>query len=172
MRLRNFKIAGCLFGGLLGLWIVMKIFKEERKNIFDTVLEGMFLCAGVAKSGCFAQGCCYGKPTNVPWAISYPDIGLYDVHPVQLYEAFVWWIGVVLLLELKDKVKDSTRISIVVLFYVILRMFAIEGLYYGAQFFENGVMNFIYITAIIVCTLCIINDKKEIFKYGKAKEKQ
>jgi phosphatidylglycerol:prolipoprotein diacylglycerol transferase len=48
---------------------------------------------GFLRVGCFANGCCWGRLTTVPWAVVYgpgsemPYIGL-PVHPVQLYDAF------------------------------------------------------------------------------------
>jgi phosphatidylglycerol:prolipoprotein diacylglycerol transferase len=48
---------------------------------------------GFLRIGCFANGCCWGRLTAVPWAVVYgpgsemPYIGL-PVHPVQLYDAF------------------------------------------------------------------------------------
>ena len=168
--LSGFKISGCLFGGLVGILILMKIFKEEKRNILNTVIEGMFLCGGVAKVGCFINGCCIGKPTVLPWGVSYPEHGWYDLHPVQLYEAFTLWIGLIVLLELKDIVKDNTRISIAILVYFILRIFVIEGLYSGGQFMGNTKMRIIYFISMLVCVFFIIKDKKEIVKYGKAKE--
>ena len=46
--------------------------------------------------GCFFAGCCFGKPTDVPWAITFTDpfananVGTplnVPLHPTQLYEA-------------------------------------------------------------------------------------
>ena len=46
--------------------------------------------------GCFAAGCCFGRPTQLPWAVRFTDPScLVDrallgtpLHPTQLYEAF------------------------------------------------------------------------------------
>jgi phosphatidylglycerol:prolipoprotein diacylglycerol transferase len=57
---------------------------------------GIALGHAVGRFGCFFAGCCYGKPTSVPWAIRFTDpfaaanvgtpLGV-DLHPTQLYEA-------------------------------------------------------------------------------------
>lgn len=55
------------------------------------------LCAlGVSiRVGCFLGGCCFGRPTNLPWGVTFPagspaalrfGLGV-AVHPTQLYEA-------------------------------------------------------------------------------------
>lgn len=170
LNLTNLKISGCFFGGLAGVVALIRIFKEERRNILNTVIEGMFLGGGVAKVGCFINGCCIGKKTTLPWAISYPEKGIYDLHPVQLYEAIVLWIGFVLLIELKDKVKDSTRICISILWYFIMRMFILEGLYLDGQFLGNVSMRILYIITILICVFVILNDIRRSFK-GEKKEK-
>jgi phosphatidylglycerol:prolipoprotein diacylglycerol transferase len=46
--------------------------------------------------GCFLAGCCYGRPTDVPWAVTFTDpiasanVGTplnVPLHPTQLYDA-------------------------------------------------------------------------------------
>jgi phosphatidylglycerol---prolipoprotein diacylglyceryl transferase len=45
---------------------------------------------------CFMAGCCYGKPTDMPWGVMYPpsakafrSFGGVPVHPTQIYEAIL-----------------------------------------------------------------------------------
>jgi phosphatidylglycerol:prolipoprotein diacylglycerol transferase len=56
----------------------------------------------IGRIGCFLVGDDYGKPTDAPWGVSFPDgiQPIYDpVHPTQLYEVawllpvagFLWW---------------------------------------------------------------------------------
>jgi phosphatidylglycerol:prolipoprotein diacylglycerol transferase len=57
---------------------------------------GIALGHVTGRLGCFAAGCCYGKPTTVPWAVVFTDpaaaanvgtpLGI-RLHPTQLYEA-------------------------------------------------------------------------------------
>ncbi len=61
----------------------------------------------VGRIGCFLNGCCYGAPTNLPWACTFirdghPELGLTEPsHPVQLYSSamnfaifgFLLWRG-------------------------------------------------------------------------------
>lgn len=154
LKFGNLKILGAFLGAILGMGITMLIFKKERTNIFNTCLEGIFLCGGVGKIGCFMKGCCLGKATTLPWGISYPEHGFYNLHPVQLYEAIVWWIGFILLLELNGKVTNPKKVSIAILWYVLIRMFVLEGIYAGGQFLGNSSMRLLYAAVIFVC--CIV----------------
>jgi len=56
----------------------------------------------IGRVGCFLVGDDYGKQTDVPWGVTFPNgiVPVYDpVHPTQLYEiawllpvaAFLWW---------------------------------------------------------------------------------
>jgi phosphatidylglycerol:prolipoprotein diacylglycerol transferase len=63
---------------------------------------------GFLRVGCFANGCCWGRLTAVPWAVVYgpgsemPYIGL-PVHPVQLYDAFVGFLVFAILIAVWRK---------------------------------------------------------------------
>jgi phosphatidylglycerol:prolipoprotein diacylglycerol transferase len=58
----------------------------------DVFAPGVALGHAVGRLGCFAAGCCYGRPSSLPFAVSFhhPDtlapMGT-PLHPSQLYEA-------------------------------------------------------------------------------------
>lgn len=72
-------------------------------QLFDTIVPAAGLCIVGVRVGCFLEGCCFGSPSSVPWAVSFPanspafwwqvDQGLLSedasatlpVHPLQLY---------------------------------------------------------------------------------------
>ncbi len=72
----------------------------------DAAAPAILLGAALVRVGCFIHGCCYGKPSDLPWAVTYgPSTPAYNsqlseglihpfapsslpVHPTQLYEAF------------------------------------------------------------------------------------
>lgn len=159
LKLSNFKIIGVLIGTIIGTIILCKIYKKDAKTIANSVIEAMFLSAGYTKIVCTIVGCCRGKTTNLPWAVSYPQYGIHNIHPTALYEAFVWWISFALLHILKRWIKeDSTRVSIATLFYVVVRMFLLEGLYEGTQFMGSITARIIYCIIILICiTIIIVN---------------
>jgi phosphatidylglycerol:prolipoprotein diacylglycerol transferase len=46
------------------------------------------LALAVGRWGCFLNGCCYGVPTSLPWAVPFQvDDRLVYCHPTQLYES-------------------------------------------------------------------------------------
>jgi phosphatidylglycerol:prolipoprotein diacylglycerol transferase len=67
--------------------------------VADSVGLAMPLSLAIARFGCFLNGCCGGKPSGLPWAVTFPGSTM-SVHPTQLYElaldlalfAFLLWI--------------------------------------------------------------------------------
>jgi phosphatidylglycerol---prolipoprotein diacylglyceryl transferase len=93
---------GGLWGGLLAyfaLAIPAAVLLSRRRLVaLDLVALTIPIPWMFAKLGCFLNGCCYGRPTSLPWAVTFPPgarnapPGI-PVHPTQLYE-----IGIMLIL--------------------------------------------------------------------------
>ena len=68
-------------------------------RLADCVAPGMLLGLAIGRVGCFLNGCCYGGPCDLPWAVRFPDGtapaaeypaaagGSLPLHPAQLYAA-------------------------------------------------------------------------------------
>ena len=91
-------------GGLLGALLCSVVFIWIKKLSFwryaDVMLPSVALGHAFGRLGCFAVGCCYGKPAaGLPWSVTFPTsvweqiapAGV-PVHPVQLY-AMVFNLG-------------------------------------------------------------------------------
>ena len=76
-------ITGGLAGGAVGVLLAKRWFgiSGRRGNLF---VPGIAAGVAIGRMGCFLRGCCYGKPTTVPWAVDFGD-GILR-HPTQLYE--------------------------------------------------------------------------------------
>ncbi len=171
LRMSGFKIIGVLLGAIAGTCIVAKIFKDEKKYIIDASTESLFLGAAYTKILCtLCKECCFGDVIDPAW------FGVYGRHLTALYEVFVWLIGFAMLHILKGKVKhDFTRISISVIWYILVRMFILEGLYEGAVFMGSWPFRIIYGSIVAFCTYGIIKraraDKKAQVETTKESEK-
>ena len=99
----NLNTSGMVFyGGLLvGLPVtygVVKKMKLPAGAVADAIGLSLPLGLAIARVGCFLNGCCYGKPSGLPWAVTFPGTTT-PVHPTQLYElildlamfAFLLW---------------------------------------------------------------------------------
>lgn len=97
-------IQGAILGGLVGaLWFCRRRGLSFWK-LADTLAPALIIGQAIGRIGCLLNGDAYGKPTDLPWAITFTDPdslapkGI-SLHPTQLYE-FAWDLLVFALLRL------------------------------------------------------------------------
>ncbi len=85
-------IQGGIIGGALAAVVYLKRRGLRVLPVFDVCAPGAAFAHGVTRLGCFAAGCCFGRPTTLPWGVvftqpnSQAPIGV-PLHPAQLYES-------------------------------------------------------------------------------------
>ena len=131
---------GVFYGGLIlavivALWYIRRI-GLPLWTTCDVFAPGVALGHVVGRFGCFFAGCCYGKPTKLPWGITFTDpfaaanvgtpLGV-PLHPTQLYEAGAELIilGVLLATERKGRPFPGRTFWLYMLLYAVSR-FVIE----------------------------------------------
>ena len=91
---------GVFYGGLI-LAVIVALWYIRRVGLplwttCDVFAPGIALGHIIGRFGCFFAGCCYGRETHVPWAITFHDsfananVGTplnVPLHPTQIYEA-------------------------------------------------------------------------------------
>ena len=134
------RAGGVFSGGLIaavavGLWLVRR-YKLPVWTTADLMAPGIALGHVVGRFGCLLAGCCYGRPTDVAWAITFTDplaaenvgtpLGI-PLHPTQLYDAGAELIilGVLLFTERKGRPFAGRTFWLYMLLYGISR-FIIE----------------------------------------------
>lgn len=129
---------GVFYGGLLGA-VLAGYFLMRRYNLpwwktADACAPGIALGNFFGRQGCFAAGCCWGKPTSLPWGVQFSELGNQitgvptgvHLHPTQLYESFAMLIVFLVLLWLHQRRKfDGQVILLYALIYSVIR-FAVE----------------------------------------------
>ena len=107
---------GVFYGGLIAA-IVVCIWQLRKHRLplwqsGDLFAPGIALGYMVGRLGCLMAGCCYGKPTDVPWAVTFTDpaanfnVGTplnVALHPTQLYESGAGLVILVALLLLERR---------------------------------------------------------------------
>ena len=95
----QFGISGLnLYGGvilaMIGGWIYMRSRKLPTLAVFDLLTPTVGIGLGLGRIGCFLNGCCFGTPSNLPWAVTFPPgsipdsvFGQQSLHPAQLYSS-------------------------------------------------------------------------------------
>ncbi len=77
------------YGGLVfGLAAALFYLWKQKLPVLEVLDEGapaLALGYAAARLGCFLNGCCYGKPTTLPWGVVFPAVDWLPRHPTQLY---------------------------------------------------------------------------------------
>ena len=94
---------GGLIGGVLGGLVCFYFYKLPPLRSGDIAVQYLALGQAITRIGCFLNGCCWGYPAILPWAVQFPKhshpyrhqrtLDLVDasalkslpVHPTQLY---------------------------------------------------------------------------------------
>ena len=80
---------GGLFGGTVGVVIAALLSRMRIGLVADVVAPALAMGYAVGRLGCFLNGDDYGRPTTLPWGMSFPKgepPTTAIVHPTQLYE--------------------------------------------------------------------------------------
>ena len=117
-------------GGALGVTIAIILFTRARRiplfAFSDIITEAIPIGLFFGRIANFINGELYGRPSNVAWAMIFPNGGPVPRHPSQLYEAFCEGIVLFLLLFVAERLDARRRPGLVTgLFlagYAILRM--------------------------------------------------
>ena len=131
---------GVFYGGLIGA-VLTGYFLMRRYNLpwwktADACAPGIAIGNFFGRQGCFAAGCCWGKPTTLPWGVKFTELG-HEVtggptdaylHPTQLYESFAMLLVFFFLLWLHKHRRFSGQVILLyTLLYSVIR-FGIEFL--------------------------------------------
>jgi phosphatidylglycerol:prolipoprotein diacylglycerol transferase len=86
---------GGLAGGLIAGLIVIVRKRLPVMALLAAAAPAITLGQGIGRIGCFLVGDDYGRPTDLPWGIAFPQglpPTLERVHPAQLYEAIALFV--------------------------------------------------------------------------------
>ncbi len=147
---------GVFYGGLI-LAVVVALWYIRRAGLplwttCDVFAPGIALGHVIGRFGCLFAGCCYGKPTSMPWGITFTDqfaalnVGTplnEALHPTQLYEAGAEFLILMILLatERKGRPFAGRTFWLYMLLYAVSR-FIIE--FY--RFDQRGTVPFFWTT--------------------------
>jgi phosphatidylglycerol:prolipoprotein diacylglycerol transferase len=134
------RAGGVFYGGLIAalgvaIWLVRR-YALNLWTVADLMAPGIALGHVIGRLGCLLAGCCYGRPTSVPWAITFTSpeaaanvgtpLGI-PLHPTQLYDAGAELLILVVLLatERRGRTFAGRTFWLYMLLYAISR-FIIE----------------------------------------------
>lgn len=110
----TFQSGGTFYGGVIGAMIWIVVYSRRHRApllaVCDVSSISLSLGHAIGRLGCFVAGCCYGKPTSLPWGVTFTSpvaeriagtpLGI-PLHPTQLYESgaeflnffLMWWLS-------------------------------------------------------------------------------
>ncbi len=167
---------GVFYGGLI-LAFPVAAWYARRHNLSgwttaDVLAPAVVLGQAVGRLGCFAAGCCHGRPADVPWAVTFRDeyaarvVGTpldVPLHPTQLYESLACLaiFGILIAVAARKRFHGQVALSYVVL-YAVAR-FVIE--FYRGDPARGTVFGGVLSTSQFIAILMVLAAAL-VFPYG------
>jgi prolipoprotein diacylglyceryltransferase len=136
-------ILGGLLLALLGYQLLRRHFHLPA-SVADSLFLGLPLAAMVGRMGCVVAGCCFGTPTQMPWAVQYGEhssvfrwqwaeglvaenaVHSLPVHPVQLYLIAGNILIFIILLKIRPRLKKAGSLAILSIALLMTNRFFLE----------------------------------------------
>ena len=152
------------YGGFIGASIAVILYLNYKNlplwKFGDAIAPSVALGYVFGRFGCLMNGCCYGKPTDLPWGIRFPldtetgeaTNGM-PVHPTQIYDALLSFVFYLVLAWLYRRKKfDGQIFATYLMGYAISRSFVesyrgdytpshIHGILTPAQLVSMGIFS-------------------------------
>lgn len=130
---------GVFYGGLLGAipaaaWCIRR-YGLPFWQTADALAPAVILGQAVGRLGCFSAGCCYGRETDVAWAVTFRDayamrqVGArvdVPLHPTQIYESLACFLILAVLLWLSGHKRFHGQVLTAYLMLYAAARFTIE----------------------------------------------
>jgi phosphatidylglycerol:prolipoprotein diacylglycerol transferase len=160
---------GVFYGGLI-LAVLVAFWYMRRAGLpvwttCDVFAPGIALGHAVGRLGCLLAGCCYGRPTSMPWGITFTDpfaasnvgtpLGV-PLHPTQIYEAGaeLLILGVLLLTERRGRGFAGRTFWLYMLLYGVSR-FVIEHFRGDERGFVFDVLSTSQFISVVIVPLSV-----------------
>lgn len=153
-------------GGLLGSLAVLVIYFKKKSldgwYWMDTLIPSVPLAQTFMRVGCTMAGCCYGKSTDLPWAIMFTKSAVaplgVPLHPTQVYHLTAnLLIYIILMARRKRKAFTGELTLAYVLLYTIQRsvidVFRADP---GRLWFWNTMTTYQLIGTIALCVVIVL----------------
>jgi phosphatidylglycerol:prolipoprotein diacylglycerol transferase len=136
---------GGLIGVILALWLYAYKIGKSLPELTDFVAPAVPIGLGVGRIGNFINSELWGRVTDVPWGMVFPNGGPLPRHPSQLYEFFLEGIILFIILWIYSA-KPRPRGAISGLFLVCYGIIRITIEFFRAPDVQVGYLAFGWVT--------------------------
>jgi phosphatidylglycerol:prolipoprotein diacylglycerol transferase len=126
---------GGLIGGGAAFLALVRFARLSFPDMLDIGAAGVAIGHAIGRMGCFAAGCCYGRHSEMPWAVVFTDPSCLavevlnePVHPTQLYSFLFLSALTILLLWLHPRRRFPGQMAVLYLILYGLFRFGVEFL--------------------------------------------
>jgi phosphatidylglycerol:prolipoprotein diacylglycerol transferase len=159
---------GLVFYGGLAAGVLFGIGYLVRKRmpilrVVDIVAPQIALGIAIARIGCFLNGCCFGSPSDLPWACRFPAdsqagwvMAGQAIHPTQIYASIANFI---LFLVLRRLLRAGYRSGTVFSWFLILYgcwRYAIDFLRHYEEQMQLNILGGHYTYSQIVSVIIVV----------------
>jgi phosphatidylglycerol:prolipoprotein diacylglycerol transferase len=79
---KGFDLVGAVVGAAMAAGVAARRLSLQVLDLADSAAPGLGFAIAVQRWGCWCAGCCFGRPTSLPWAVSVEPFG--DAHNAQM----------------------------------------------------------------------------------------
>ncbi len=156
---------GGLAAGVIVAWYYVRRYRLPGLRTADVLAPGVILGQAIGRLGCFCAGCCWGKPAQVPWAVSFTDLYAarrvgtpmdIPLHPSQLYESAAAFLIFFFLLWLAPRKRFQGQVTLAYLALYSVVRFTLEfwrgdpdrGLWFGRALSTSQVLAIVLLVVV------------------------
>ena len=140
----GFASYGGFMGGVLAAMLYLKKAKIPVWKFADCCTPSIAIGVFLTRMGCFMNGCCFGKVSDLPWAVRFPygsgphiqqllkgqisgtETLSLPVHPTQIYHSITGFILFLLIIGLRKNKKFDGQLFLILAALYSLSRFLIE----------------------------------------------
>jgi len=166
----GFTFLGGFLGSLLLIWFVTQMKRVRYLIVTDAAAPALILAYAIGRIGCLLVGDDYGAPSNLPWAISFPNGSpptFLAVHPTQIYDTISMLIFFIILWTIRKKDFPIGWITAVTLMVLGVQRFLVEFLRDTTPSFIPGLSQ-----AQVISTILVLVGAVMLYKVGQNKTKE
>jgi phosphatidylglycerol:prolipoprotein diacylglycerol transferase len=134
--LDTLQAGGVFSGGLIAAFAVAAWFVRKHKMpalaTCDAFSPGLAIGHSIGRLGCFAAGCCYGKPTEHFWGVTFTNPLAHEITGTPLGQA----------LEPTQLLESAVELGIFLLLSWMFNRKKFDGQIFGAYLFLYGIARF------------------------------
>ncbi len=164
----GYTFLGGFIGAILCIYIVSLYKKISFWHLTDLCAAPLIIAYAIGRIGCFLVGDDYGIPTDLPWAVAFPNGApptIQEVHPTQIYDSIFMFIFFFVLWKLKDRKNPVGWLTYITIIVLGAERFFVEFLRSTTPSFIEGLSQ----AQLISLGLVFIGIIKLIYIYSRNK---